>query len=89
MKQPFQETDTIVYKIPNGFMLFSKPEPVLLQSAFGEYKATLTATEKELCYVRSFRVNKGEYPAGRYNEMAEFLNKVARADGNKVALKRK
>jgi hypothetical protein len=89
LKHPFSEADTIIYKIPPDFVLYSKPESISLETAFGVYKTEVITTETEIRYIRSYSINKLSYPVSRFSEMADFLNKVNRADGNKVVLKRR
>ncbi len=88
IKWPVYEIDTVVYNLPQGYSLEKTPAKVSLQSDFGKYSTEVIKKGSDIQYVRTFEVYKGEYPAGRYEEIVTFFEKIVTADENKVMLTR-
>ncbi len=76
----FEDSDTIMYQIPKGYMPEYKVEPVTLESKFGQYKAQLTDDGDHITYVRQISMHGGRFPAAAYADWVDFRKKVAKAD---------
>jgi transglutaminase-like putative cysteine protease len=87
-KWPIFEIDTVTYTLPQGYSMEKIPSKVSIQSDFGKYTTTVTKSGSDIQYVRTFMVNKGEYPVDRYDEIVTFFDKIVTADENKVMLTR-
>jgi transglutaminase-like putative cysteine protease len=85
---PVCETDTIVYKLPQGYTLEKTPAEVRINTSFGTYTTQVSRDGNQLTYIRSFNVFKGSYPVDQYSSMVEFFDRVVTADENKVMLTR-
>jgi transglutaminase-like putative cysteine protease len=88
IKWPIFEIDTVTYTLPQGYSMEKIPSKVSIQSDFGKYTTTVTKSGSDIQYVRTFMVNKGEYPVDRYDEIVTFFDKIVTADENKVMLTR-
>lgn len=88
IKWPIFEIDTVTYTLPQGYTMEKIPSKVSIQSDFGKYTTTVTKSGSDIQYVRTFEVNKGEYPVDRYDEIVTFFDKIVTADENKVMLTR-
>ena len=88
IKWPIFEIDTVTYTLPQGYTMEKIPLKVSIQSDFGQYTTTVTKSGSDIQYVRTFMVNKGEYPVDRYDEIVTFFDKIVTADENKVMLTR-
>lgn len=80
------DEDKIVYEIPVGYTLESKPNDINLKTAFGEFSSSVKLENNELIYTRKFVRNAGRFPAEKYNELLEFMTAIAKADKSKVVL---
>ena len=78
--------DTIVYELPVTLKPESIPQSVFLKTQFGEYKAKLEYSKGKLSYIRSFQLNKGQYPASEYASLVDFYDKISGADDMRCVL---
>lgn len=78
--------DSIEYLLPEGFHPEHLPQDVEIKSRFGEYSASYQLSEKGLLYIRRLKRYKGQYPKETFNELADMLKKIKKADNQKVVL---
>ncbi len=83
---PYIDKDSIVYIIPAGFHMEYIPEDLEINSEFGTYHALVKVEQGKITYLRSISGTKGEFPAEKYKEYLDFVNKVANADQMKLVL---
>lgn len=86
IRRPSIEIDTIVYELPSTLKPESLPTPVSIKTQFGEYQAIVEFKGNQLCYIRSFQLNKGRYPASDYAPFVDFFDKVTTADEMRCSL---
>jgi hypothetical protein len=84
IKAGYVHLDTIRYRLPEGIYPEFMPQPVKLNSRFGEYEATFTLDQDNLIYIRRLKVNKGEFPPESYNELVDFYRNLNKADNTKM-----
>lgn len=84
----YLDVDSVVFKLPENYRLEFEPEPVEIDSEFGEYRVSyhINPEANELTYVRYIKVYKGKYPANSYSEFRDFWRKVSRSDKSKLVL---
>ena len=82
----YMNIDTVIYQIPKGYGIEFVPEAVKIESKFGNYQASSTATETEITYIRSITINRGHYAPGAYNEWVDFRKKIVKADKTQIVL---
>lgn len=86
---PYQDVDSVVYEIPQGYKIEGLPEEMNLVSSFGIFNSKVSKYgEKEILYVRSLEIKKYEIPAENYNEYRKFFSDVVKADRSQVVLVR-
>jgi len=78
--------DTIVYNLPTTLKPEILPKQVSIITQFGEYQAKVEYKNNQLCYIRSFQLNKGQYTASDYTGFVDFFDKATTADDMKCAL---
>jgi hypothetical protein len=86
IRRPSIEIDTIVYELPLTLHPESLPKPISIITQFGEYQAKVEFTKNQLCYIRTFQLKKGRYPASDYGSFVDFFDKVSVADEMRCAL---
>jgi len=80
----YTSNDTVRYHLPESIYPEFLPEPVKLNSRFGEYEASFKVDQGSLIYTRHLKINKGEFPAESYNELIDFYKNISKADNTKV-----
>ncbi len=85
----FVDADTVSYRLPTGMAVEFQPEPVLLQSKFGRYEATIRVADGTLTYIRRMEMQRATHPPADYVEFADFCRKIAKADRMQVVLVKK
>lgn len=88
-RQGFTDSDTIVYRVPEGYLPEGLPEPVEIRTAFGTYRSSVTAGPDGLTYTRQLRVPAFRKPAADYPGWVDFWKKVAKADRLQAVWKEK
>lgn len=80
----YMDIDSIHYTLPEGLYPEFLPEPITIQSAFGEYEASFKVDDKGLLYIRKIKMNKGEFPPSSYPTMIDFYKNINKADNTKL-----
>ncbi len=83
---PFEDIDTVLIQIPEGFHLEFTPEKTSIESPYGYYESQVFAEEGKISYMRKFSLVKGTFPPEEYINYVKFINKVAKADKSKLVL---
>jgi hypothetical protein len=80
----FQDTDTLIYKLPATLVLEHLPAPVKISSKFGDYSKETLVKDGQLMHYRSVTVRSGTYPKADFKEWADFIKKVIKSDKEAV-----
>jgi transglutaminase-like putative cysteine protease len=80
------QTDHFSFEVPEEFNIEAIPNPVFIESRFGEYYINVERTGNNLLYKRSFFLKEGVFPSDGYDELNEFLQKISLADQSQVIL---
>ncbi|MGB3778868.1 MAG: DUF3857 domain-containing protein [Tunicatimonas sp.] len=84
----YVDTDSMEIILPENLYAEYAPEPIVIESPFGEYRSTYTIEQGRVIYQRTLRINRGTFPAEQYEELVNFYRSVATADQEKVVLKK-
>jgi hypothetical protein len=84
---PISEIDTLVYKLPTGYELKSKAEPVILNSEFGNFKLEVDTLDNKVVVTKRLELSSGYYPLTRYPELYKFIKKVEEFDSRQLIIK--
>ncbi len=85
----YTDSDLVVYKIPEGFVLESKMGDLTIENEFGKYSMSLEVADNQLIYSRKLEMNKGTWPAEKYEDYYSFYSAIWKADQSKVVLVKK
>jgi len=88
VRRPSFDRDTIIYQMSSKMKPENLPKPVFIKSPFGEYQSKVEYSNNQLCYTRTFQLNKGIYPASDYAAFVSFFDKVSNADDMKCAIEK-
>ena len=86
MKTGFIDTDTVEIQIPAGYKPESVPLPVEISTPFSTYKAAATVQPGKIIYVRYYNQQAGRIAAGKVKEVADFFEKIYKADHSRIVL---
>jgi hypothetical protein len=78
------DLDTIKFSLPENLYPEFLPEPVKINSRFGEYEASFQFDAGKVIYIRRMKVWKGRFPKETYNEFVDFYRNVSKADNIKL-----
>jgi len=81
--------DTLVYLIPRNYRYEDVPAGISINSKFGSYASSVTASDKKIVYVRKFTLLEGRYKADLYKELYDFILSISKADNLKMILSKK
>ncbi len=71
---PIFKVDTFIYDLTElDFQNKKYPENVVIESEFGKYSIDTKQTENGLFHVKTFLLNKGEYPLEKYPEFYGWI----------------
>src|SRR5260221_1645407 len=83
-KSNFVDLDTIIFSIPENLYPEFIPQPVKINSKFGEYEANFKFDAGKVVYTRRLKMWKGRFPKETYNELVDFYKNVSKADNTKL-----
>lgn len=84
LRNNYLDYDTIKFTVPENLYPEFMPEPVKINSKFGEYSASFQFDAGKATYIRRMKMWKGRYPKETYNDLIEFYKNVSKADNIKL-----
>jgi hypothetical protein len=88
VRRSTSEIDTIVFRIPNKFLIANLPDKTEIRSKFGYYSSEIIIDKNNLLYIRNFDLRKGLFQKEEYSEFRGFFDKISKADQKMIALKK-
>lgn len=82
----YEDTDEIVYTLPDGYKASFIPDPVVFESEFGKYSAKTSLKDNKIIYTRTQQMNSKKYPSEKYEAAVDFYKKIYLADKQKAIL---
>ncbi len=73
---PTNKTDTVYYKIPDGYELSSNPEDFSVENEFGKYSIAFIQIDNQIRVIKSFLLYSGNYELNRYKDFHDFITLV-------------
>ena len=85
----YLDSDEIIYQLPEGYKIETRPRNVNVETAFGQYKTTVELKDGKLLYNRKLQLNAGTYPPETYRELTDFYEQIFDADNEHFTLSKK
>jgi hypothetical protein len=82
----YSKIDTAQIIIPPGFKLESGLPFVNIESKFGKFSSSVNIIEGKINYIRKEEHYSGRFPAKNFIELADFYEKIYKADHTKIVL---
>jgi hypothetical protein len=77
----FYDEDSFTYEIPEGYKPNLPPKNTIIEKSFGRYSSEVSVTGRTISYKRKMLFNEGSYKAEQYQELVDFFQEIADADG--------
>ncbi|MFW5757185.1 MAG: DUF3857 domain-containing protein [Bacteroidota bacterium] len=74
-------SDTLVFHIPEGYVLESPAPEYHKETSFGTYTTRFVRKDGEFVYIRDLQTYRGNFPAERYKEFYDFHQNIDRFEG--------
>lgn len=82
----YQDVDSVVIQLPNGYQPESLLQPIAISSKFGKYKASVKVEGNTLIYYRFMERYSGRFAPADYNEFVKFYEQIYKADRGRVVM---
>ena len=86
VKNAYRELDSVMIKIPAGYIAESLPKDIMLNSKFGKYVCSVKVENDKITYYRVLEKFSGRFPPTEYRDLVKFHDQVYKADRNKIVL---
>lgn len=81
---PYIDIDSIQFSVPEVLYPEFMPQPIKINSRYGDYESEVKFDQGKLLYIRKIKMNSGEFPAESYNELIDFYKSINKADNLKL-----
>lgn len=82
-------TETVRVQLPEGFMVDEMPDPLKIETPFGNYTATYEVKEGQLLFTRSLVMRASTIPADQYTAVRNFFERIRATEQAPVVLAKK
>lgn len=86
MNYAFTDNDTVHINIPAGYKPESVPSDISISMPFAQYKSSVKLETAKIIYTRYYRQVSGKLPASEAKTLADFFEKIYKADHSKIVL---
>ena len=80
----YTDYDTIIYTIPENYIVEYLPDTTIIKTCFGEYKSFCNFSNNKLEYIRIIKRNEGVFSNETYPELIQFYKDIRKADNVKA-----
>jgi transglutaminase-like putative cysteine protease len=81
-------TETVRVKLPEGFNVDEMPDPVKLETSFGNYASTYEVKDGHIIFTRTLTQRAATIPANQYSAVRTFFERIRAAEQSPVVLAR-
>lgn len=81
--------ETVVFNLPQGFVVDEIPEAMTIETSFGKYTSKYEAKDGKLFYSRSLTTKRTVLPVDKYSSVRDFYSKILSAEQSPVVLMKK
>lgn len=83
------DTDEIIYTLPEGYSIESKPANQKFSNDFGEFSMDIAVVNNTLVYKRKLRLNEGHYAPEKYAALVDLYQRAYGSDRASLTLIKK
>jgi hypothetical protein len=81
--------ETVRVKLPDGFDVDELPDPLKLETAFGNYDASYEVKDGQLVFTRRLSLRATTIPAEQYSTVRGFFERIRSVEQSPVVLAKK
>lgn len=81
--------ETVVFTLPQGFVVDEMPDAVNIETPFGKYQTKYEAKDGKLYFSRYLITNRATISVDKYNQVKDFYSKISAAEQSPVVLLKK
>jgi hypothetical protein len=78
--------ETIIFTLPQGFVVDETPDPVNVETSFGKYSTKYEVKDGKLYFTRKLLTNRATIPVEKYNTVKDFYEQIVKAEQARVVL---
>jgi hypothetical protein len=82
-------TETVRVQLPEGFIVDETPDPLKIETAFGNYTASYEVKEGSLLFTRTLYIRAATIPAEQYPAVRNFFERIRATEQAPVVLAKK
>jgi hypothetical protein len=83
----FQEKDSTVFNLPEGFVLEGIPRSENIENSFASYNGSFEKLDSnKVLFTRSFSIKSRKLKPEQYSDFIDFMNEVSRLDNQQMVL---
>jgi transglutaminase-like putative cysteine protease len=83
------DVDSIVIQIPSSYEVLGTPDPINLETEFGEFRTEYRRQGSLIIYKRTFAIEKLLVPQSAYKELKDFFNQIFEQDQKFITIRRR
>ncbi|AMR31230.1 hypothetical protein A0256_07210 [Mucilaginibacter sp. PAMC 26640] len=89
--QPMQKSCTTTIDLPAGFEVETLPVNQSLKFSYGNYEVNYVfdAAKNQIISTAKFNLTTQKVPAGKYTEMQQYMDNIAKAQNKKLVIRKK
>ncbi|MHA4807711.1 DUF3857 domain-containing protein [Flavitalea flava] len=84
--EAFRNIDSIIVKIPAGYLPEAVPQDIHIDSKFGKYNVSVKVLTDKIIYYRSREGAVRRFPPADYHELVKFYEQLYKADHSRIVL---
>jgi transglutaminase-like putative cysteine protease len=83
------DVDSIVIQIPSSYEVLGTPDPINVETEFGEFRTEYRRQGSLIIYKRTFAIEKLLVPQSAYKEVKDFFNQIFEQDQKFITIRRR
>ncbi|MBB4034555.1 hypothetical protein GGR21_000442 [Dysgonomonas hofstadii] len=84
----YSQADTIIYNLPNGYVLESSPKDISVETPYGTFLSSAKQEDGRVIYSQNTVVFTGKYDKSEYPSYKAFYEQIANASKQRFVLKK-
>ncbi len=84
---PIYHTDTLVYHLPEDYILKTNPEPISIKSTYGHYEIQWKVIQGQVTIIKNLTLYPGTCPIDQYPFFYNFIQQIKDKEKQKIVIK--
>ncbi|MCB0807160.1 MAG: DUF3857 domain-containing protein [Bacteroidales bacterium] len=88
MKNTLHISDSVIFTLPEEYILEYIPDPFVCESEFGKYASDIYREGNQVIIVNHLKTNKGTFKAEHYSEFCNFFQNLQKFEKSSIVLRK-